>query len=197
MASSSSDRQDSQLSQQFFHEATMKVEHPGSHFDHLIRQTRVHHQQLSAMVDSKASMLITISSLILTLSAPLLLEPTLKFVGIALMVSALITVLFASYAVLPKHISTEINPNLPGNNPSNILFFGHFVQMPYEEFERAWERLLNDQNLTYQVQVQEIYGLGQYLAKYKFRFVRYSYFSFITGILAAAFFAVVPILFNV
>ena len=32
----------------------MKIEHPGAHLDHLMRQTRSHHEELSSMADLKA-----------------------------------------------------------------------------------------------------------------------------------------------
>ena len=167
-------------------EPNLIVEQPGAHFDHLLRQTRIHHQQLSVMADSKAQMLITISSLVLTLSAPLLLEQSLRIAALVLMISALLTVLLASYAIMPKHISENLQPHRPGDNPSNILFFGHFVHMPYELYEAAWHQILNSPSLSYQVQIQEIYGLGKYLAAYKFRYLRFAYIVFLVGLFAAA-----------
>jgi len=179
-----------------FNAPNLKIKQPGSHFDHLLRQTRMHHQQLSVMADSKANMLITISSVVLTLSVPLLLEPSLRFTALALIISALITVLLASYAIMPKHISANLNKTVPGNTPRNLLFFGHFVHMPYEDYEAAWQELLNDPNMAYQVQVEEIYGLGCYLAAYKYRYLRFAYFSFLTGIVIAGTLAVAPVLMN-
>ncbi len=169
---------------------TLKIGQPGAHLDHLIRQTRVHHQQLSVMADSKAQMLITISSLVLTLSAPLLFQPNLRSTALALIISALATVLLASYAIMPKHISKAAKNTNAQTDPGNILFFGHFVHMPYEAYEAAWEQILNNPDLSYQVQIQEIYGLGQYLAAYKFRYLRFAYFTFLSGLLLAASLAV-------
>ena len=46
----------------------MEVSGTGSHLDHFIRQTRVHHVQLSQMADVKANMMLTISALMITFS---------------------------------------------------------------------------------------------------------------------------------
>ena len=175
---------------------TLKVGQPGSHLDHLIRQTRMHHQQLSVMADSKANMLITISSLVITLAVPLLLQPSLRWTALALMISGLITVLLASYAIMPKQMTGKANKRLPGGDPSNILFFGHFVHMSYEEYEAEWEQLLNDPSLAYQAQVKEIYGLGRYLAAYKYHYLRLAYFSFLIGLLLAVSLVFFPAVFD-
>jgi hypothetical protein len=48
----------------------MKIQQPGAHYDHMLRQTRIHHVQLSSMADIKANMLLTMSSLVVTLCVP-------------------------------------------------------------------------------------------------------------------------------
>lgn len=48
------------------------------------------------------------------------------------------------------------------------------------------ERVLNDDSATCEVQVREVYNMGQYLAGGKYRWDSYAYLAFITGILAAA-----------
>jgi hypothetical protein len=68
----------------------------------------------------------------------------------------------------------------------NILFFADFVRLPYEEFEMAMEEVMNDPSLTYQVQVRELYTLGTFLAKKKYRFLRLAYIAFIIGVFASA-----------
>lgn len=171
---------------------TLHLTQPGAHFDQLLRQTRIHHQQLSVMADTKANMLLTVSSVVLTLSIPLLTQDTIRWIGISLIISAFATILLASYAIMPKRIG-RVDPSKPGNNPYNLLFFGHFVNMSYEEFETAWEKLLNDPALTYQAQIQEIYGLGNYLAAYKYKYLRLAYLSFVGGLFVAGVLAVISL----
>jgi hypothetical protein len=176
-----------------------RMKEPGAHFDHLIRQTRIHHQQLSMMIDTKANMLITISSLMITLSAPLLLKPRLEMVAIALIVSGVFTILFAVYAVMPKKSSSpgRVHPTGASFDPMKALFFGNFVNVSYEQFETAWEELLNDPTLAYKAQIHEVYELGRYLAREKFRYVRMAYVSFICGIITAVMFALLPSLLSI
>jgi hypothetical protein len=68
----------------------------------------------------------------------------------------------------------------------NLLFFGDFIRLQFSEFEASMEEVMNDPSLTYQVQVRELYTLGMFLAKKKYRFLRLAYITFITGAFASA-----------
>ena len=46
--------------------------------------------------------------------------------------------------------------------------------------------VMNDPSRTYQVQLKELYTLGEFLAKKKYRFLRLAYITFITGVFASA-----------
>ena len=57
--------------------------------------------------------------------------------------------------------------------------------MSQQQFESAMEEVMSDHNLTYAAQVREIYLLGTFLAKKKYRYLRLGYLSFIIGLFAA------------
>ena len=150
----------------------MEIKQRGSHLDHLLRQTRMHHTQLSSMADMKANILLTMASVVITLSV--------RF--------CLMTIGLATYVVMPKiPFSFKTGPEVRVGSPwFNLLFFGDFVRLPYEKFEAAMEEIMNDPNQAYQVQVQEVYTLGVFLAKKKYRFLRLAYITFIIGVFASA-----------
>ena len=82
--------------------------------------------------------------------------------------------------------SIKSGPRLDISNPFfNILFFGDFVRLEYDEYEAAMEDVLNGHTLTYRAQVRELYTLGTFLATKKYRFVRLAYMSFISGLFAS------------
>ena len=62
----------------------MKINQPGAHLDHLLRQTRMHHVQLSSMADFKANILLTMSSVVMTLSVPHVFKPDFRWAFIIL-----------------------------------------------------------------------------------------------------------------
>jgi len=166
----------------------MEIKQRGSHLDHLVRQTRMHHTQLSSMADMKANMLLTITSVVITLSVRYITEPHLKWAIVVLIAFCLMTIGLATYAVMPKiPFFIKREPGETIKSPGfNLLFFADFVRLTYEEFERGMEEVMNDPSLTYQVQVKELYTLGMFLAKKKYRFLRLAYITFIIGAFASA-----------
>lgn len=163
----------------------MKVHQAGAHLDHMLRQTRIHHVQLSSMADIKANMLLTLAAVVLTLAAPQTVRPELRWPAVVLITFCLATIILAVYAVMPK-TGRGAKPKDPGSPAFNLLFFGDFVQMPYDEFEAAMEKILNDPSELYRAQVREIYTLGQFLARKKYRFLKLAYLTFLAGLLASA-----------
>jgi hypothetical protein len=166
----------------------MNIIKPGAHLDHMLRTTRLHHVQLSTMADVKASMMLTISSVLITISAPHIWKPELKWAALVLMAFCFLTIILATYAVMPK-LPVSLKSASPPDVSSpffNILFFGDFVRLDYEDYESAMEDVLNDYNRTYQAMVRELYTLGMFLATKKYRFVRLSYISFIVGLFVSS-----------
>ena len=109
---------------------------------HLMRTAQLAQLQLSAMADTKASILMGATFVIFTItigrghdgSAPL----PLLILGGAAFLAAICTIL----AVLPK-----TKPGVGGGKP-NILFFGNFTQMDEEAFvEELVARLRGDDSL--------------------------------------------------
>ena len=80
----------------------MEIKQRGSHLDHLLRQTRMHHMQLSSMEDMKANILLTMASVVITLSVRYVSAPHLKWSTIVLIVFCLSTIGLATYVVMPK-----------------------------------------------------------------------------------------------
>jgi len=162
----------------------MEISAPGGHLDHYIRQTRAHHVQLSYMADTKANMILTVSSLMIPLSLRYLTEPAFKWAAGVMILFCILTVVLAAVAAIPKvpliSPRSKMEPDL--DDPSyNILFFGNFFCLDYDKFVKNMEEIMNDHSRTYETQLREVYVTGQYLAKKKYRFVRLAYITFIAG----------------
>jgi hypothetical protein len=162
----------------------MKIQQAGSHLDHMLRQTRVHHVQLSVMADVKANGLMTIAAIMITFSAPFIVREQFRFAVISLMISSLLTIVLATFAVMPG-TPLRIKKTTPPDvyHPKfNLLFFGNFVSIEYEQFAAAMEEMMNDPSKTYEAQVCEIYALGVFLAAKKYRLLRFAYLAFVIGL---------------
>lgn len=150
----------------------------------MLRQTRWHHAQLSSMADVKANMLLTMSSVVVTLCLPHVLKEPFQLPLFILIGFCLITIGLAAYAVMPK---IPLLPRL-GRAPDvmspkfNLLFFGDFTRLTYDEFRDAMEDVMNDPSRTYEAQVRELYTLGIFLVTKKYRYLRLAYFSFMVGV---------------
>ena len=166
----------------------MEISQSAAHLDQMIRQTRSHHVSLSLMADNKANMMLTISALLVPLSIRFLYDPRTHLAAMTMVAFSLLTVLLAAYAAMPKMpVQKNHFDKTDLMAPSfNILFFGSFTQMTFAEFEHTMEHVMSDHNKSYQVQLKEIYEIGKYLSQKKFRYVRYSYFSFLTGVVLSS-----------
>jgi hypothetical protein len=159
-----------------------KADKPGSPFDHLMRAVQFHHVQLSSMADMKANMLLTMSSVVLTLCLPQVVKYDHLWPLYILICFCLLTICFAAYAVMPKLPPASLPPPNLQDPSFNILFFGDFTRLSQAQFESTMEEIMNDPSRTYGAQVREIYLLGTFLAKKKYRFLRLGYLTFITGL---------------
>lgn len=138
------------------------------------------------MAEMKANMLLTVASVVMTLSAPHLFSKNFELPVIVLCCFCLVTVLLAVYAVMPNApLQKKGSPPDVASPMFNILSFADFCRMDYEDFEAEMENVMNDPSRSYQVQVLEIYTLGCYLARRKYRYLRLAYLTFITGIISA------------
>ncbi len=159
-----------------------------AHLDQMIRQTRAHHVSLSAMADGKANMMLTIASLMIPLSAGFLYDERSHLAAATLIGFCVLTLVMAVFAAMPKiKTGNKLDPTPDLKDASfNLLFFGSFAHMSYSDYQKAMETMMNDSSAVYEIQIREIYTMGKYLAQKKYRFIQYSYLSFMTGVLISS-----------
>ena len=150
---------------------------PRSSVDNLLRTVQQHHVQLSVMADMKASILITVSSIVATIALSRAGEPRLRPALLTLAVACLISLLLAMIAVLPTFAKRR--------GTRNLLFFGHFADMTEDEYMQAMEQIVQSDELLYETAVRDIHSLGTYLHRKKYRFLRLAYIALIAGFIIA------------
>ena len=152
--------------------------------DVILRTAQQHHVALSSMADVKANILITVSSIVLTLSLGRMNDPQLRVSVLTLTVFTLVALLLAVLAILPKYRALKVDgAQLPTD--FNLLFFGHFGELPRERFLAEISRAMKPDGSVYLTMANDLYSLGWYLAHRKYRFLRYSYLFFLTGFVLA------------
>jgi hypothetical protein len=149
--------------------------------DYLMQTTQRHHMQLSQMADNKASMLITVSSLVLTVAMGHFNDPKMRISILILAAFTLAAMFMAILAVLPKYrpLVLKDRQNLP--TFFNPIFFGHFAELPRDEFCRLLGETLRSDAAVYEVLANDIYSIGTYLARHKYRYLRWAYLFFLSG----------------
>ncbi|HKE47072.1 MAG TPA: Pycsar system effector family protein [Rhodanobacteraceae bacterium] len=152
--------------------------------DAILRTAQQHHVVLSSMADTKANIIITVSSIVLTLALGRIGDPSLRPAVQTLAAFTLISLFFAILAVLPKHRSMKVGEaSLPAD--FNLLFFGHFADLSRERFLREVAASMKPDGSVYRTMANDLYSIGWYLAHRKYRYLRYSYLFFLAGFVLA------------
>lgn len=158
----------------------------------MFRTTLSNHNNLSRTVDSKANILLSVNTILISLVFsnifPKLDSPAnhhLIIPSAILMAFSVSAAVFAILSTLPKvakakaYTQEEIT-----KKKINLLFFGNFYKMPYDEYEVAMNDLIKDKTRVYNSMIKDLYNLGLVLQK-KYHLLRIAYTIFMIGIVVA------------
>ncbi|MDB5252377.1 MAG: hypothetical protein JWP27_1546 [Flaviaesturariibacter sp.] len=155
----------------------------------IFRITSNNHINLSEMADKKASIMISVNSIIVSLIFSVVLGrleyyPHLIVPALLLTVVCVSAITFAVLATRPSISTGRFTEDDIRNKKTNLLFFGNFHQMELEEYNWAMGELLRDKDYIYNSMIKDIYFLGVVLAR-KYRLLRISYNIFMFGMILA------------
>jgi hypothetical protein len=163
----------------------MHIQEPRQQLDHLLRQTRMNLVVYSQMADTKANILLSLSSVLLSISLTRIGDPRFTATIVALVGFLLITIFLALMTVIPRvhgFLHKKYSVHDPNYSP---LFFGDYVDIPYEAYAKDMEEIMNDSDRSYEVMVKEIYHAGVYLVKNKYFYIRAGYMFFFAGLIVS------------
>src|SRR5260221_3810830 len=129
--------------------AHMQIKDPRQQLDHMLRQTRNNLVSFSQMADTKAQVLLSISSLLLSLSLAKVSDKKFTLSITALMIFLLITIFLALLSVIGKvKVVNRIQHSIqdPDYSP---LFFGNYGDVPHYDYAKNLAEDMNDSNATY------------------------------------------------
>lgn len=157
------------------------------------RSNYANHIHLSAIADNKAHIMISVNSILLSVAISMLTyqtwmaqNPMLILPIVIFLSTSLASLIFAVLSSRPRFGA----PNAAGGAPASPIFFGNFVQMQPDEYERAVDEMLRDGSRLYGDMARDLYQLGLVLDR-KYRLLTFSYNVFMLGFVAtvAAFLA--------
>lgn len=162
----------------------------------LFRVTYQNHISLSQLADQKAGILISINGLIIS---AIIAVVTPRFEtwswtllpSLVLVAGCLVSLAFAILGARPRIARTPVTLEDVRNNRGNLLFFGHFLSMPLDDFQAGLRAIGKQRRLIHDSLSRQLYAMGDALLT-KYRYLQLAYTAFLVGIgLAAAAYAVV------
>ena len=161
----------------------------------MYRTTYNTHNNLSALADHKANLMLSINTIMISIVFSVLVpqltnSPQLILPTVVLLTVCLTSIIFATLSTRPKVTTGEVTLDDIRNKRSNLLFFGNFYNMKLEDFQWGMMEMIKDSDFQYSSMTRDLYYLGKVLAQ-KYRYLTYCYNIFMFGmILSVILFAV-------
>ncbi len=155
----------------------------------LFRTTSRNHYTLNQMVDRKASIMITVNAIILSVVIGGLLRSTgdtlLGIMPMAILsIASLFSIIFAILSITPNRTQGEFTVDDIRNKKGNLLYFGNFHNMEFRDYEWGMLQKLSDSNFLYSSMIRDLYYLGKTLQK-KYTLIRISLQFFVIGLVSS------------
>ena len=168
-----------------------KDQSPDRGIQTLFRVTMRNHLKLSDIADAKANILLSVNAIIISLAianfipdltSPSTSSTTMMIPVFVLIIFSVASIIGAIMSTRPNVTSGEFTREQVENRDVNLLFFGNFHKMPYDEFEWAMHEIIEDHDFVYESLMRDLYNLGNVLDR-KYRLLRITYTIFMIGII--------------
>ena len=164
-----------------------KVPEDRTAVDNILRVNHGNQMRLGLMADAKANIMITVASVVFSVAIANLDNELVKWPLLTFAFGCFFALLFAIFAIIPKtdypkDVTGDIDRKSPFFNP---LFFGHFAHLPIDEYKDDYAETLMTDDSVYDALAGDIYGQGKVLALRKYKFLKWSYMSFLLGMISA------------
>lgn len=164
-------------------------ERPERTIQTMFRITSGNSQRLSDQADTKAHIMISVNSIIISVLLSVLVRrmdehAELTVPVIMILVVNLVTIVFSILAT---------RPNIPGGTFSeadvlqkrvNLLFFGNFYRMSFEDYSQGMTQVMNDKDFLDTSLLRDVYSQGIILGR-KYRMLKVAYNVFMYGLIVS------------
>ena len=147
------------------------------------------HVSLSQMADSKANIMISVNTIVMSILVSVLLGklqfyPEYILPTIILLSVCLSAVVFSILATRPNVSRGTFTKEDIINKKVNLLFFGNFYNMDLTDYDWAMKEMMSDREYLNSSMIKDIYFLGVVLAR-KYKYLRISYNIFMFGLIVS------------
>ena len=156
--------------------------------DNILRVNHGNQMRLGLMADAKANIMITVTSIVFSVTVANLDNEAIRWPLLGFAFGCFLALLFAIFAIIPNTDypkvkgSNEIDRESPIFNP---LFFGHFAHLDIHEYKEDYAKILMTDDSVYDSMAGDIFGQGKILALKKYKYLKWSYNSFLLGMSGA------------
>jgi len=154
----------------------------------VLSSTQSKHVQYISLTDRRAQVIITINAFLipLTLSGY---EKTEIRTGIFLFtLAAALSIFFAIISLMPKRYKRDVSGN------ANLLHFSGIWQYDEASYKEQMKASLESRNTITELMISDIYHLSHDVLRPKFKWIRLSFYAFLTGLVCALIFIVLPLI---
>jgi predicted metal-dependent HD superfamily phosphohydrolase len=166
-----------------------KSDRPDKGIETMFRISSNNHQRLSDMADNKAHIMITTTSIIISVLLSILIRKLednayLILPTMILLTICVVTMVFSILATRPTIPHGTFTQEDIDTKNVNLLFFGNFYRMSYNDYSNGMQRMMNDREFLYGSLTKDVYSQGMVLGR-KYRLLRVAYNVFMFGIVAS------------
>ncbi len=159
---------------------------PSRGIETLFRLTSRNQMDLNGLADNKAGIMISVNSIIVSVILTVLLrkledQPHLVIPTILMLTVNISTIIFAILATRPKIIANDITEADIKTRKINMLFFGHFQKLSFDQYSTGIKQMLKEKDYLYTSLIKDIYYQGLVLNK-KYRYLSICYTIFMYGL---------------
>lgn len=164
----------------------IKADSPERSIETMFRTTAGTSQRLSSQADTKAHIMISVNAIIISVLLSIVVRRIDEFARFTipvtmLLVINLVTIILSILATRPNISKGIIDQNDLKQNKINLLFFGNFLRMNFDEYRDSMLQVMNDRQILYVTMLRNLYEHGIVLGK-KYRMLKAAYNVFMYGL---------------
>lgn len=151
----------------------------------MFRNLMSNHLQINALADSKAGLLVSINSIIISIVTSLIVHdvtsnPILLFPTTLLILTCLATIILALSVTQPRIAAQQTTASSDIIPKIDLLFFGDYTQMSKELYKEQMLTLIENDIELQEKMIENIYSIGKVIEK-KYKRLKIAYSIFMIG----------------
>lgn len=153
----------------------------------MFRIVSANSQRLSDQADTKAHIMISVNSIIVSVLLSLVVRKmdehsNLLLPVIMILLVNLLTIVYSILATRPKIPPGVFTEEEVKNKKTNLLFFGNFYKMNFDDYARSMFQVMEDKDALRQMLLRDVYSQGVVLGR-KYRMLKNAYNIFMFGLI--------------